>query len=88
MSLALRELGLRAVRPPLVPAAAAFMPEAAILHAPAVRQREHAPDLTEDRLPLPPAVLAAVRRQPAIPVSTASKRHVTILLVLPAPRIR
>ena len=39
------------------------MPAAAILHAPAAQQTEHAPDPTADRLPLPPP--QAVRAIPA-----------------------
>ena len=48
MSPALRVPGLRAERLPPVPAAAPFMPAAAILHAPAVQQTERAPDLIPD----------------------------------------
>ena len=61
MSPALRVPGLRAERLPPVPAAAPFMPAAAILHAPAVRQREHARDLIPD--PPPQAVRAIPAEQ-------------------------
>ena len=48
---ALRERTPKAVRPPPVPAAALCTPARAAIPAPAVRQREHAPDLIRDHLP-------------------------------------
>ena len=62
---ALRELGLRAVRPPLVPATALCTPARAAIPAPAVRQREHAPDLIPDPDPTQDPLLQEVRAIPA-----------------------
>ena len=50
---ALRERTPKAVRLPPVPAAALCTPAQAAIHAPAVRQREHALDLIRDRDPDP-----------------------------------
>ena len=84
---ALRERTPKAVRLPPVPAAALCTPAQAAIPAPAVRQREHAPDLTEDRLP-PQAVQAAVLLQSDIPASTALKLNVCMKAAPPAPLTR